>query len=416
MNTFQALFSDKLVNDDRLPYYSFTDHDAFGGQSFGILLPKSSFHMQLTILLSIQTIVSAILAIMIYQFIILPQKAKPAAGLNISPFLIGFGVILPIIFYEPIWILDYLRIQNVSMKMMIIAVPANFSLRCLEAMFGFTPEGPKKSMLNYIIFASCFIGSRFDSTTHQPLRVSRSSTYSMLRDLIFTGLATSILMSLLAPFNYVPFEVKAVENHPYDFMNMFSVNHLMNNFIMALLLSVTLGHSIVGVGLLYNICYQVQTVKMVNNPMFTSKSPSDFWGRKWNTHIHSALKGSIFKPARMHFPKAVAVSATFVASGLLHEYVIWILYRDATFTPSYGKNMIFFGWNGVLILLESIIGRFTIFKYFKWMGKRLPGPLISVLVVLTALPLAHLFLSDWIAIGFFHDFHQGIIMIVPLDN
>lgn len=118
----------------------------------------------------------------------------------------------------------------------------------------------------------------------------------------------------------------------------------------------------------------------------------------------------------MYFSKGVAVSATFVASGLLHEYVVWIFYRDATFTPSYGKNMIFFGWNGVLILLESIIGRFTTFKYFEWMGERLPGPLISVLVVLTALPLGHLFLSDWIAIGYFHNIHQGIIMIVPLDN
>ena len=49
MNTFQALFSDKLVKDDRLPFYSFTDLDAFGGHSFGILLPKASFYRQATI-------------------------------------------------------------------------------------------------------------------------------------------------------------------------------------------------------------------------------------------------------------------------------------------------------------------------------------------------------------------------------
>lgn len=49
MNTFQALFSDKLVNENRLPYYSFTDLDAFGGQSFGLLLPNASFYKQLTI-------------------------------------------------------------------------------------------------------------------------------------------------------------------------------------------------------------------------------------------------------------------------------------------------------------------------------------------------------------------------------
>jgi len=418
MNALQALFAEKLIIDDRLPFFSFTLSDALGGKSFGILMPKSAFYVQLIIMLTIQTIIAAIMAIVIYQFIILPQrgaKATTTTGLNVSSLLIGFGAILPMTFYEPIWIIDYLRIQSTSMKTTIMALPLNLSLQCLEAMFGGTPEGPKKNIAHYIIYGSCLTGSKFDSTTQKPLRVTRSSFCSVLKEFSFSMAVTCVLTSLLDSSNFAPFETKATVgfDHSYDLTDLFSVGHLMNNFAMALLVSITLSLSTIGVGFFYNICYRVQTVKVVHNPMFTSKSPSDFWGRKWNMQIHSTLKRSIFKPARKYFSKKIAVAATFFVSGLLHEYVVLIFYRDATLTPSYGKNMIFFGWNGVLILLESIVGRLAIFQ---WMGKRLPGPLISVLVVLTALPFAHWFLQDWIAIGYFQHFQLGIPMIVALRH
>ena len=115
----------------------------------------------------------------------------------------------------------------------------------------------------------------------------------------------------------------------------------------------------------------------------------------------------------MHFSRGVAVLATFAVSGLLHEYVILYFYRGTIFTPSHGKNILFFGWNAVLIIMESMFGRLNIFM---WIGKKVPGPLISILVVSTALPLGHLFLSDWIEIGYFRHYGIGSLMIIPLEN
>jgi len=409
MNAFQAQFTDKFTVDDRTPSFTFT---LWNLKSYGILVPEPAYFTQVAILLFIQTIVAVMMAVIIYQFVILPQKAKPAVGLNPSSFLIGFGVVFPIILYEPLWMIDHLHLESLNHKMLIISLPSSLSLRCLEAMFGCTPEEPKKNILNYITYAT--IGSCFDSTTQEPIRTTRSSFYSTLRNFSLSGLAFNVLLSLLAPSKFAPFETKAVGiSHFHDFVNMFSVNHLINNFLMTLLLSSALSYFSMGISLIYNIFFQVQTVKLVHNPIFNSKSPSDFWGRKWNTHIHSCLKGAIFKPVRAYFSRPIAVLATFVASGLMHECITVYLYRDTALTPSYGNNMIFFGWNAVLILLESIVGGLSIFK---WIGKTFPGPLVSILVVLTALPLGHLFLSDWIEIGYFHHIQISCFMVVPLES
>ena len=115
----------------------------------------------------------------------------------------------------------------------------------------------------------------------------------------------------------------------------------------------------------------------------------------------------------MHFSKKIAVLASFVASGLLHEYVIWFFFRGTTSVPSHGKNMLFFGWNAVLIIMESLTGRS---KILMWMGGRFPRLLVSILVVLTALPLGHLFLSDWIEIGYFRHYELGCFKIISVEN
>ena len=35
---------------------------------------------------------------------------------------------------------------------------------------------------------------------------------------------------------------------------------------------------------------QVDTTDIMKNAIFDSRSPADFWGRKWNLVVHGALK------------------------------------------------------------------------------------------------------------------------------
>ena len=126
-----------------------------------------------------------------------------------------------------------------------------------------------------------------------------------------------------------------------------------------------------------------------------------------------------------YFSKPTAVAATFLASGALHEYVWAILFyvtegqRDedgdcfSCVLPLHGKNMIFFGWNGAVIILESIVGKWW---FFQWASKNLPNALKTALVIMTALPVGHLFTGDWILGGFYHQWALVVPMIAPLKK
>ena len=164
-------------------------------------------------------------------------------------------------------------------------------------------------------------------------------------------------------------------------------------------LSTSLSQSTLGVSLIYNIFYGYETIEVVHNPMLKSNSPSDFWGRRWNVLVHNGLKNGIYKPARInfHLPPLFAVLATFIASGIIHEYVNVVLFQHIGNLFKW-KNMIFFGWNGLLIGAEYTIGHWTVVQ---WLSKHLPQSIKTSMVILSALPLAHLFIGDWIEAGYF---------------
>lgn len=149
---------------------------------------------------------------------------------------------------------------------------------------------------------------------------------------------------------------------------------------------------------MYNITFQNETYDVVRNPLFSSKSPSDFWKNRWNILVHSGLKNGIYKPLlQRKYSKGVSVIIVFAASGILHEYVDLVMFAGSSFETKW-KHIIFFLWNSVLIVTEDFIGYMGMFQ---WTKKKLPTFLVSTFVVLTALPLGHLFLGEWIQHGYF---------------
>ena len=173
-------------------------------------------------------------------------------------------------------------------------------------------------------------------------------------------------------------------------------------------------------GLLGNL--QVRDEFFDSQPLFCATSPADFWGRRWNSLVHRNLMEGVYKPVRAvvasPYSKPVAVAATFVVSGLLHEYV-WALLFFRThlehaegnacrtcYEYVRGKHLILFGWNGMLLLLEeSRIGKIVEFLFSGWL-KTLPSLVRSILVVLAALPEGHLFTEDLLDGGYFTQLHS----------
>jgi hypothetical protein len=159
------------------------------------------------------------------------------------------------------------------------------------------------------------------------------------------------------------------------------------------------------------------------NPLWASTSPTDFWGRKWNLMIHNILKGGAFLPARKFVSTPVAVLLSFVASGLIHDYVwVAIFYHHGhqkdpdtgvcnnCFSPIPLKLTAFFLWNGIVMMLEKPLGKLPPFTWFA----RLPLPLLSTLVVFTALPVSHWYTGDWVVGGYFADFTLALWRIKKL--
>lgn len=62
------------------------------------------------------------------------------------------------------------------------------------------------------------------------------------------------------------------------------------------------------------------------------------------------------------------------------------------FEPALGKQTAFMMWNAGIILLENLIGHLTIFA---WIKKSLPSVIVTILVLYTAMPVAHWFLHAY---------------------
>ena len=214
----------------------------------------------------------------------------------------------------------------------------------------------------------------------------------------------------------------------------FDIRQLYNTFIQALLSNLLLVFSMSGVcTVVMLLTGKVYNDTITYNPMFCSISVQDFWSNRWNTLIHTSLKQGIYKPIRFKFTnnnKHIAYFGAFMMSGIIHELVWKILFYQTTneiiefgqdcngvagtnntcyvVSPSYGKQIIFFSWNGILLVLENT-------KYGQqilcWGQKHLPRLVLGHLIVLLSLPVGHLFTGDVTISGSYHHAHYGFFLI-----
>jgi len=213
----------------------------------------------------------------------------------------------------------------------------------------------------------------------------------------------------------------------HSFADLVQPGHIGNNFVTALTiaLSLSMGCKLIVLGI--NAVSGFKLIDVMANPMLRSSSPSDFWGRRWNRLVHVALKGGVYRPMRKNnYPVWAASMATFAASGIIHEWILSIIFYVHGYEkvgeggvchgcprPIYGKQTMFFLWNGVLIVLERLLGHFPIFR---WMGKNIPKPLVTLMVVLCALPVGHWFCGDLVRHDYFLHYALGYPLILKMEN
>lgn len=396
---------------ERLP--SWTGMGKHSAATADLIGPSIPFWIALLNLFIVGACFSTLMSCMMHSWIILPSKQQNRKPGQPTGFLVGFGLLMPLCAAFPYYGVQYFAIRNKIHRFLFCLGPLTTFFRCPQAVFGFLPAHVDESLTNMILFNMTPLELPFDA--NGPLRASWKDVYQSIGKFVVNLLVIGAYCSYLTIYAYEPYPTRVDSTSLEQF---FSYPALMNSFLAALLFQMYLSTYTTAFDALINtVGYRV--VPTMNNPLFSSTSPGDFWGKKWNMAIHGMLKRGVYKPVRTRFPRLVASLATFISSGLFHEYMLMIIFlpdgNDQTneYTPVYGRSCLFFVWNATLIACEHAFGGMVIFGMMK---KTLPVPLVSILVVLTALPATHLFVGDYVKSDFFENGQIGFPMIKMVDT
>jgi Membrane bound O-acyl transferase family len=396
-----------------------TSHDAVA--SIGVTALSVPFWIQLVSVVLLGSFFNALVAILVYHTCLvrtIPAKQPQPDSKSLS-YLVGYGIVIPCLLFVPFGIAHALELQNRAIKVAAASGSVLMVFRCLEAVHGTAPTfATSRGVGQYVLYYVATIQFDFDEKSGA---VQPATAHWLRRQLLRSiqlFLETAVMFSILIPRN---FQLVTLNINPQGHSRLATVAaHLVNNLATAMLTSLCLDVGATGLGLVTSAVTQRRTVEIHDHPITRSTSPGNFWGQRWNVLVGSALKRGIYVPLRQAGrSRAAAALVTFVASGLLHEYVVaLILYQpsgavppaaDMDITASHlgavvGRHSLFFVWNGLVLIGEEWL-RGT--KVLQWMVRHVPRPIRTALVVLTVLPFSHLFTSVYVETGFYKDFSVG---------
>lgn len=341
------------------------------------------------------------------------RKQQSDYTLPITSYILGWGFIVPISFYLPYMMLYHLRILNGSVRMSTVTVAMIVSYRCIEAMYDTSPHTVEYDIYTYVVYYSSLLHFQWNPNTRERRLVTMRELTGNIFSFVLTWVMLSILCSYLMFHDFQPFESPIQDVHKFHFnSDMFHFGHIMNMYLLAILTYLTLsfGLEITGIGEQVKGYY---TEPIFHNPLFSSRSPSDFWNRRWNNMIHTILKYGTFYPAQQFMSKRMALFVTFLMSGFIHEYTWSLIFyhhpdnkSEPAFVPIYAKLTAFFAWNGIVTLLERPFA-----PYMQPVTSKIPSVILSTMVVLTVLPVSHWFTGDWVTGDFFRHISLGLLVI-----
>lgn len=213
--------------DDREPEYSFTT--PFVG-SFELINLDLSFWVVCFIFLTIQSIINAGVASVVFKFIV-QQQGK------IHTYIIGYGLVCPILLCGPLYLFSAFHFTNVTFMLCLCgAVPNLLLLRVIEAMHGMLPSFAKESAGMFALYYSATLQVKIDNKTNRPVPFTRKIFISKVLKFLSVFLQTSVLYSVLMPVGY-----SVAPHRPiHSLLDLYHWGNILNAFSMASLTSLVL--------------------------------------------------------------------------------------------------------------------------------------------------------------------------------
>eukprot|EP00546_Thalassionema_frauenfeldii_P016849 CAMPEP_0178898766 /NCGR_PEP_ID=MMETSP0786-20121207/2526_1 /TAXON_ID=186022 /ORGANISM="Thalassionema frauenfeldii, Strain CCMP 1798" /LENGTH=432 /DNA_ID=CAMNT_0020569547 /DNA_START=58 /DNA_END=1356 /DNA_ORIENTATION=+ len=422
----QSLFADEMTTEDREPLYTFT----FFEKEYGVLAPKLALWQQFVYMILIQVVFQVAAAIINYRFLVQPRRNKKRNSTtnnnnnnnNNNYYLLGWGVVIPLACWIPHGLLKVVHIGNRVVKLAAGNLANVVVFRTIEAMYDTSPHSVEQSLSNYITYYTSLVQFEWDQQTHTRKKMTGTELLQSIGMVLLFFHLSSLLLSFQLQHNFLYFlESPVTELHLYHFSleDLFHWHHLANNYLLMLTIYAVLNFGFRFTALGEQLKGGYATKPIFLNPVFGTRSLSEFWGKRWNLTIHNILYRGAFLPLRRFVPTTiVAVFGTFVASGLLHDYAWSLTFASSNkeeeeefFQPTFWKLTAFFLWNGAFMLLERPLGPLL----YKYIGTYLPTILLSTLLGLTAVPVMHWYGGDWVTGGYFADLSLACWKIVPLE-
>ena len=388
-----------------------------GSSTIVVLLGPLSFWLQLIIMLIMQASVSAVLAIVVYHSIVV-HRGSPFS------YLVGFGFVIPAAIWIPFWFIRYFGVVNISVMIGACALTVVVPFHCVEAMYGTSPIGVESSLQRYLGYYCSTLPFKRHPATGQPIRMTYEKWMDKLPKFSFHVGLLVVSLAVMVHCDFVLFTSSRDRDAflPSTIWGLLDWRHLLNNLSVATFTYQCLDVGSAGVGIIVSVISGCEVIDLMKNPLFGSQSPSDFWGRRWNLMLHDSFKRGIFTPlVMMHYSRAFAMLITFVVSGIVHEHVCTVIHMKyrlypelaQPYEPYYGRHLLFFVWNGFVVLFEYLLSPLPVFQ---WLKANLSKRIISALVLITVLPVSHWFTDEYVRSGFYSDYSMGFPLILYLKT
>ena len=217
-----------------------------------------------------------------------------------NAYMLGFGIVIPLACWIPFVLLETLNVQNRVLKMSFATLPSVVVSKCIEAMYGTSLNtAVETSLSNFVLYCSSLVNQVWDTKTNKRLQVTNSEVLHHAWTIICQFLILSLVLSYLLAYNFKPFPSNVQVDQFSVSWDLLNPGQLANNYLVAVLTFYTLCAGFNLTGFVGNV--QGYAVKdFLYCPLFRTKSPSDFWGRKWNPVIGGALKVSTIILMGMH--------------------------------------------------------------------------------------------------------------------
>jgi len=142
----------------------------------------------------------------------------------------------------------------------------------------------------------------------------------------------------------------------------------------------------------------VDAIEAFANPVLGSKSPKEFWGKRWNRHVNGLLRRVCFAPLASLAGPTVAAIGTFATSAAFHEFQF-----AATFGREYalGRASRYFALNVGLCVGQTALEKLVLRRSLALQGALalVPRVLKVATNILIMAPFGHMFVDIWIDHG-----------------